>query len=114
MGADRQRLKQAELAPFQTLVKLIEHELELAGQGRIEELQRAVAATGEYLLGLPNPPPAAALALIERARAMRARVTIETERLRDAIAATRATNRRRRRMARTYGAPPRSRYSASA
>jgi hypothetical protein len=108
-------VSQAELAPFQTLVKLVERELELAGEGRSEELRAAVAETGALIATLPNPAPQAARSLIERARAMRGRVAIDAERLRDGISATRANHRRRKTMARTY-APGRSRnrYSTSA
>ncbi len=107
---------QEELRAFQTLVKMIERELELAGRGEIAELQAAVAETGAYLKTLPMPPPESARALIERARAMRARVTIEADRLSDSIAISRSNLRRRRSVARTYQqpAPARRRYSASA
>jgi hypothetical protein len=108
-------MSQAELAPFHKLVKMVELELALAGQGQAAELQKAVAATGAFIRTLPDPAPPAARPLIERARALRGRVTIDAERLRDGIAAARATSRRRRTMARTYASPRgRNRYSTSA
>jgi hypothetical protein len=107
-------VSQAELAPFQKLVKMVELELELAGQGQTAELQKAVAATGALIRTLPDPAPQSARSLIERARALRGRVTIDAERLRDDIAVARATKRRRKTVARTYASPrARDRYSTS-
>lgn len=115
MGAGRQPVsRQDELAPFHTLVKLIERELELAGRGETAQLQAAVEATGVYMSSLPVPPPESARVLIDRARALRARVAIETERLRDSLSLARATRQRRRTVQRTYGPPARRGYSASA
>jgi hypothetical protein len=105
---------QQELAPFHTLVKLIERELELAGRGEAAELRAAVEHTGAYMLELPMPPPESARVLIDRARALRARVSIETQRLQASIAASRAHHRRRRRVERRYAAPARGGYSSSA
>jgi hypothetical protein len=114
MGADRKRLTAAEQAPFQKLIKLIERELELAGEGRVEELQAAVTKTGAYMETLPSPAPESALPLVERAKALRGRVAIETERLRESIELSRAALRRSRRIARRYAAPRVNRYSTSA
>ena len=94
-------MSQAELVPFQTLVKLVERELELAEAGQTAELHEAVAETGAFISTLPEPPPESARPLIERARAMRGRVTIDAERARDEIGAARASLRRRKRVART-------------
>jgi hypothetical protein len=93
---------------------MIERELELAGRGEAAELRAAVAQTGAYMLELPVPPPESARALIERARALRARVSIETQRLQESIGYARASKRRRQRVERSYGAPAGRRYSASA
>jgi hypothetical protein len=114
MGRDRQRLIAAEQAPFQKLIKLIERELELAGQGRVQELKAAVAETGKYMASLPSPAPSSALPLVERAKALRGRVTIETERLRESIGLARAARRRSRRIARQYGQGRKNRYSTTA
>jgi len=106
---------QLETAPFNRLVKMIEHELELAGQGRVKELQEAVAKTGLYMATLPSPAPASAAALVYRAQAMRARVRIEARRLGESIQISRATARRARMVSKKY-APKRrtTRYSTSA
>jgi hypothetical protein len=105
---------QIETAPFQRLVKMIEHELELAGQGRVEELQEAVTKTGAYMATLPSPAPESALALVHRAQAMRARVTIETRRLGESIQVGRATAKRARVVARKYARKQGAGYSTSA
>ena len=91
MGTDRKRVIAVEQAPFQKLVKLIEHELELAGQGRLQELHEAVSKTGDYIETLPNPAPASARQLVLRAEALRGRVTIEVTRLKESIALSRAS-----------------------
>jgi hypothetical protein len=85
MGTGRERLIAAERAPFHTLVKLVEHELELARDGRSVELREAIARTGAYLETLPNPAPESARPLVLHAEAMRGRVIILTERLRAQI-----------------------------
>ena len=46
-----------EQAPFHTLIKMIERELELAGRGLLDELQEAVEQTGAYMATLPSPAP---------------------------------------------------------
>ena len=114
MGSNRQRVIAAEQAPFQKLIKLIERELELAGRGRTAELQAAVLKTGAYIDTLPSPAPASALPLVTRAEALRARVTIETQRLHEHIAAARTVVKRSRRIARTYAPPKSDRYSTTA
>jgi hypothetical protein len=104
----------AEQAPFQRLIKLIEHELELAGQGRLDELDEAIAETGAYMATLPAPAPDSAEHLVLRADAMRSRVIIEVTRLKESIALSRSSLRRSRRVARQYGPPRSGQYSTSA
>ncbi len=104
----------AERAPFQKLIKLIEHELELAGQGRTEEFHQAVEATGAYMRTLPTPAPESARALVLRADALRSRVRIEAQRLQEQIGLRLATRRRSRRVANTYAARPERHYSTTA
>lgn len=102
-----------EAAPYERLAKLIEHELELAGQGRLRELHEAVAARGAYLRGLPFPAPPSARAALHRANALHSRVIIETLRARESLEQSRLTLRRTRRVAKTYAPLPRQRYSTS-
>lgn len=103
-----------ETAPFQRLVKMIEHELQLAGEGRVQELREAVAKTGVYMATLPSPAPPSALALVHRAEAMRARVRIEAQRLGESIQISRASFRRARQIAKKYAPKQGTRYSTSA
>lgn len=103
-----------EQGPFQTLVKLIEHELELAGRGLIDELEQAVDATGAFLATLPVPAPEAARPLLLRADALRRRVTIETLRLKEGVEHSRSSLRRSRKIARRYGGQPSTHISTSA
>jgi hypothetical protein len=114
VGTDRQRLIAAEQAPFHHLVKMVEQELELAAQGRIDELHEAITRTGAYMDTLPKPAPESARALALHAEAMRGRVIVEVERARDHLTASRAAVRRGRRIARKYAAPPDGRISTSA
>jgi hypothetical protein len=103
------------LASYERLVKLIERELELAGQGRVHELRTAVAARSRYLRSLPTPAPAEAEPLLLRARALHSRLSIETQRLSEALMRRREARRVARTMARLYVPPPRPRnYSTSA
>ena len=113
MGTNRSVIA-AEQAPFRKLIKMIERELELAGQGRGEELQAEVLKTGAYMSTLPQPAPESAIPLVLRAQALRARVTIEAERLRESIAVRRTALKRSRRMARTYAPPAGNRYTTNA
>jgi len=101
-------------APFERLAKLIEHELELAGQGRVDELLDAVTARGEYLETLPHPAPVEARGALERATALHARVIIETERVREGLGHSQAAVLRAHRVALSYASKPDQRYSTSA
>ncbi len=107
-------MSRADTVPFQRLVKMIEHELELAGQGRVKELQDAVAKTGAYMATLQSPAPASALPLVHRAQAIRSRVTIEARRLGESIQISRATARRASQITRKYAQKRGSSYSTSA
>jgi hypothetical protein len=114
MVTDLGRLRAAEQAPFQKLIKLIEHELELAGQGLVHELQDAVEKTGKFMETLPSPAPDSAQPLVERAKALRGRVTIETRRLQEGIEFSRGALRTARRVSRTYSQQHGNRYSTTA
>jgi hypothetical protein len=103
----------SEAAPFEQLAKMIERELELAGQGRLRELREAVTARGAFLRALPFPAPPAARAALHRANALHSRVIIETVRARESLEQSRVSLRRSRRVAKTYAPLPRQRYSAS-
>lgn len=114
MVTDRERLIAAERVPFQQLIKLIEIELQLAAEGRIEEFHEAINRTGAYMATLPRPAPESARPLVLHAEAMRGRVTIEAERMRGKLSLARKAARQGRRIARRYGPPRAGRYSTTA
>ena len=104
-----------QLALYGRLVKMLEHELELAGQGRVTELGAAIEQRSRYLRSLPAPADSDTEQLLLRAQALHGRVSIETQRLAEAITGRREARRLARRMARTYVAAPSPRsYSTSA
>ena len=114
MVTDRERLIAAERVPFQQLIKLIEVELELAAAGRIAELREAIERTGAFMETLPKPAPESARPLVLQAEAMRGRVAIEAQRMREKLSASRNAMRQGRRIARRYGLPVAKRYSTTA
>lgn len=103
-----------EQAPFHTLIKLIERELELAEHGLLDELAEAVAQTGAFMETLPSPAPASAESLVLRADMLRNRVALETSAIKQRIAHSRTSLRRARKIARRYGGPRMGRISTSA
>jgi hypothetical protein len=97
----------AEAAPYETLARIFERELEALGAGRLDELDALAAEREALIASLPATPPAAARPALERALLMQKRVTIEIIRRRDAIVLDLAERERVRRVARGY-APPRT------
>ena len=81
---------------------MIEHELELAGQGRLQELQDAVARD-RRVHGDAAVSGSGVRAAVGRARQGAAgRVTIEARRLQEGIELSRGALRRARRISKTY------------
>jgi hypothetical protein len=101
--------------PYDALLELIERELELAGEGRFDEVAE-LAASRELLTGsLPAAPPASARPALERAALLQQRLTIELLRGREAVLLELAQIERGWRAARGYGPRNRGpRVSASA
>ena len=98
----REHAGAAQLRAYEDLCAHAEHELELAGRGDLDGLA-ALAARGEQLRArLPEVPPAAAAAAIERARLLHARTRVELLRMRDLVLAELATTGRARRAADGY------------
>jgi hypothetical protein len=56
--------------PYSALAELSERQLELACEGRVQELQQLSDDWGQLTLGLPAQPPASARAALERAMAL--------------------------------------------
>jgi hypothetical protein len=96
----------ANAAPYETLARMIERELELVGAGRLDELAELSTARDELIAALPATPPAAAGPALERAALMNKRLEIELLRRREAVLLELAKVERAQRAARGY-APPR-------
>jgi hypothetical protein len=101
-------MSSAEAAPYEQLAESYEHELELLGSGRLEELAEVSAARAALIASLPETPPAGARPGLERAALVHERVMIEIVRCRDAVLVELAQVDRGRRTARGY-APTRQR-----
>src|ERR1039458_7361238 len=74
-----------ETAPYEALAALIERELELLGESRLEELAQLKLARTELLQSMPAMPPAAAGEMLERCALLQQRVRIEILRVREAV-----------------------------
>jgi hypothetical protein len=96
-----------EAAPYETLARIFERELEALGAGRLDELEGLAAEREALIASLPDTPPATARGALERALLMQKRVTIEIIRRREAIVLELAERERVGRVARGY-APPRT------
>jgi hypothetical protein len=105
-----------EAAPYETLVAMIERELELAGAGRFEELERVNAERTTLMATLPDVPPACARPALERAALMHKRFAIDLLRGRESMLVAVSELERARRAARGYtpAGHRRPRFSASA
>jgi hypothetical protein len=103
-------------APYEALAQLGELELELIGEGRVEELPELWQARDALLATLPQTPPPAARAALERCALMQKRIRIEIVRCQEEVLRELAKVHRAQRMARAYGAGGRRgpRFSASA
>jgi len=80
-------MSSASPAPYERLAASFEHELELVGEGRLDELAQLTADREALIATLPATPPASARPALERAQLMSKRVMIEIVRRRDAIVA---------------------------
>lgn len=95
-----------EAAPYETLARILERELEALGSGRLDELEGLKAEREALIDGLPPVPPAVARPALERAALTQKRVQMEVVRRREAIVLELAQLERVRRVAHGY-APPR-------
>jgi hypothetical protein len=105
-----------DAVPYEALVGMIEHELELATEGRFDELRYANDLRNQLMAGLPETPPAAAAPALVRAELMNARLTIELQRRREALLIAISELEHARRAAQGYSPPVRRRprFSSSA
>lgn len=91
------------LASYEAIVAHAELELELAGNGEVEELAALEGRWEQLVAGLPDRPPAAAGPILERARLLHERTRIELIRLRDSLLCDVATTDTAKRTAAGYG-----------
>ena len=89
-------------APYEALARSIEHELELIGDGRLDELDELYAARAALIDSLPAIPPEDARPALQRAALMNKRVEIEILRRREALLVNSANVERIDRTARGY------------
>lgn len=103
-------------ADYERLVELAEHELELVGEGQLDQLGELTAQRAELIERLPPTPPPWAAPALERAAVIERRVMIELTRRREAVLLELATVERAQRMASGYAPVRRSgvRVQASA
>jgi hypothetical protein len=96
-----------EAAPYETLARILERELEAVGSGELEAFGELSTQREALILSLPPVPPASARPALERAALTQKRVEIEIIRRREAIVLELAQAERVRRVANGY-APPRA------
>jgi hypothetical protein len=92
-----------ETAPYEAIVRLAERELELAGEGRYDEIAQLAHQRAQLLAALPTPPPLCARDALERALMMQRRVTIELLRRQEEVLLGLRRVELSRRTARGYG-----------
>ena len=88
--------------PYEALARSLERELELIGEGAVDELEALYAQRAALLEGLPAAPPAEARPALQRAALMNKRVQIEILRRREALLVEAANLERVGRTARGY------------
>ena len=87
---------------YEALHEHAELELELAGRADLERLGELRGRWEELIAGLPAQPPPEAASLLERARLIHERTSVELIRLRDALLSELETTTRARRTADGY------------
>ena len=100
-----------EAAPYETLARLLERELEALGSGELDALDELSTQREALIASLPPVPPTSARPALERAALTQKRVEIEIIRRREAIVLELAQAEQVRRVADGY-APPRATRSS--
>jgi hypothetical protein len=73
--------------PYERLADSFERELELVGDGRLDEVAQLAADRDALIASLPATPPASARPALERAQLLSKRVMVEILRRRDVVIA---------------------------
>ncbi|MGH2854406.1 MAG: hypothetical protein ACRDLF_09490 [Solirubrobacteraceae bacterium] len=92
----------APLDPYAAILELAERELQLARDGRIEDLRSLVPQWDALTAGLPQQPPASARTPLERAAALHERTSATLQCLREAMLCDLRTTARASRAAHGY------------
>lgn len=71
--------------PYEALAAIIERELQLVSERKFDELQSLKEVREELQRSLPDTPPEAARATLERCRQLQKRVEIELMRVREVL-----------------------------
>ena len=90
------------LDPYEAILELAERELELARDGRIEDLRSLAPQWDALTAGLPAQPPASARTPLERAAALHERTSATLQCLREALLCDLRTTARASRTAHGY------------
>jgi hypothetical protein len=100
--------------PYEALARSLERELELIGEGALDELAALHTERAALLESLPAVPPADARPALQRAALMNKRLEIEILRRREALLLEGANVERVSRTARGYAASVESRAQLQA
>jgi hypothetical protein len=98
-----------DAAPYETLARSLERELELLGKGAFAELETLHAERAALLAGLPATPPESARPALQHAALMNKRVEMEILRRREVLLLDASTVVRVERTARGYTPAPENR-----
>jgi hypothetical protein len=90
------------LDPYEAILELAERELELARDGRVEDLRSLASQWDALTAGLPERPPASARTPLERAAALHERTSATLQCLREALLCDLRTTARASRTAHGY------------
>ncbi len=91
-----------QLDPYEAILELAQRELELAGDGRIEDLRALTEEWNQLTAGLPARPPEYARRPLERAAALHHRTNVTLHRLSEAMLCDIRATARAGRAARGY------------
>jgi hypothetical protein len=94
-----------DAAPYEAIVRLAERELELAGEGRYDEIAQLARERAQLLAALPAAPPSIAREALERALEVQRRVTVELLHRHEEVLLGLRRIELSRRTAREYGDP---------
>ena len=92
----------APFDPYEAILELAEHELQLARDGRIEDLRSLAPQWDALTAGLPKQPPVYARGPLERAAALHERTSATLACLREALLCDLRTTARASRAAHGY------------